>query len=167
MTVAIALAEKPPPQSPTGGGSHVRRAQKTVRATGARPGVLEEPEPQGAAATVGYVAAPVTLFVPPVLGGGDTLDDATVSFLLAQSLLERPGVGGDGGRGEEEGGEEVEEQRGSRGMRLTTVPPLRLPLARGGRGRRGRSANFPSPLLQVVDVPVIINDKFQQLNFQL
>ena len=28
------------------------------------------------------------LLVPPVLGGGDTLDDATVSFLLAQSLLE-------------------------------------------------------------------------------
>ena len=53
------------------------------------PGVFEEPEPQGAAATVGYVAAPEPLFVPPVLGGGDTLDDATVSFLLAQSLLER------------------------------------------------------------------------------
>ena len=27
--------------------------------------------------------------MPPVLGGGDTLDDATVSFLLAQALLER------------------------------------------------------------------------------
>ena len=45
--------------------------------------------PQGAAATVGYVAAAGPLLVPPVLGGGDTLDDATVSFLLAQSLLER------------------------------------------------------------------------------
>ena len=41
------------------------------------------------AATVGYVAAAGPLLVPPVLGGGDTLDDATVSFLLAQSLLER------------------------------------------------------------------------------
>ena len=27
--------------------------------------------------------------MPPVLGDGDTLDDATVSFLLAQSLIER------------------------------------------------------------------------------
>ena len=45
--------------------------------------------PQGAAATVGYVAAAGPLLVPPVLGGGDTLDDATVSFLLAQSLLAR------------------------------------------------------------------------------
>ena len=35
------------------------------------------------------MVAPGPLLVPPVLGGGDTLDDATVSFLLAQSLLER------------------------------------------------------------------------------
>ena len=65
------------------------RAQKTARVTGARPGVLTEPEPQGGAVTVGYVTAPGPLLVPPVLGGGDTLDDATVSFLLAQALLER------------------------------------------------------------------------------
>ena len=45
--------------------------------------------PQDVAAMVGYVAAAGPLLVPPVLGGGDTLDDATVSFLLAQSLLER------------------------------------------------------------------------------
>ena len=65
------------------------RAQKTARVTGARHGVLTEPEPQGGAVTVGYVTAPGPLLVPPVLGGGDTLDDATVSFLLAQALLER------------------------------------------------------------------------------
>ena len=52
------------------------------------PRLLDPPLPQGAV-TVGYVAAPEPLLVPPVLGGGDTLDDATVSFLLAQSLLER------------------------------------------------------------------------------
>ena len=56
---------------------------------GKRPGLPPEPEPQVRAATVGYVAAAGPLLVPPVLGGGDTLDDATVSFLLAQSLLER------------------------------------------------------------------------------
>ena len=65
------------------------RAQKTARVTGARPGVLTELEPQGGAVTVGYVTAPGPLLVPPVLGGGDTLDDATVSFLLAQALLKR------------------------------------------------------------------------------
>ena len=56
---------------------------------GKRPGLPPEPAPQVRAATVGYVAAAGPLLVPPVLGGGDTLDDATVSFLLAQSLLER------------------------------------------------------------------------------
>ena len=45
--------------------------------------------PQGAAATVGYVAAPVPLLAQPVLGGGNTLDAAAVQFLLAQSLLQR------------------------------------------------------------------------------
>ena len=38
---------------------------------------------------------------------------------------------------------------------------------RGGRGRRGGSANFPNPLPQDLDVPVIINDKFQQSVLQL
>ena len=38
-------------------------------------------------ATVGYVAAAGPLLVLPVLGGGDTLEDATVSFLLAQALV--------------------------------------------------------------------------------
>ena len=40
------------------------------------------------AATVGYVAAAGPLLVPPVLGGGDTLDDATVSLLERQELQE-------------------------------------------------------------------------------
>ena len=52
------------------------------------PRLLDPPLPQGAA-TVGNVAAEEPLLVPPVLGGGDTLDDPTVSFLLAQSLVER------------------------------------------------------------------------------
>ena len=56
------------------------RGQKMARAGG---------EWKGGAVTVGYVALPGPLLVPPVLGGGDTLDDATVSFLVAQALLER------------------------------------------------------------------------------
>ena len=47
------------------GGEHDGvRAQKT----GARPGVLEEPEPQGGAVTDGYVAAPVPSQAVPLLG---------------------------------------------------------------------------------------------------
>ena len=48
--------------------------------THARPGVLEEPEPQVRAATVGHVAAAGPLLAQPVLGGGDTLDAAAVQF---------------------------------------------------------------------------------------
>ena len=90
MTVAMALAENlhHSRQKVEGDEHDGLRAQKTARVTGARPGVLTEPEPQGGAVTVGYVADPKPLLVPPVLGGGDTLDDATVSFLLAQALLE-------------------------------------------------------------------------------
>ena len=51
------------------------RAKTTFSA--GRPGVLTEPEPQGGAVTVGYVAAPV-----PLLAG----DARTLSFLLAKSL---------------------------------------------------------------------------------
>ena len=40
-------------------------------------------------------------------------------------------------------------QRGSRGMRLTTLPPLRRPLARGGRGRRRESGRLHVALFYV------------------
>ena len=53
---------------------------------GARPGVLEDPAPQGAAATVGYVAASTPLLVVPSLRGADGVDGTTVSFLLAENL---------------------------------------------------------------------------------
>ena len=60
MTVAMALAENVyHSRQKVGGGEHDGpRAQKTARATGARPGVLTEPEKQGGAVTVGYVSAP-------------------------------------------------------------------------------------------------------------
>ena len=50
------------------------RAQKTANSGGARPEALKDPEPQGGAATVGYVAALVTLVSPPCLQGGDGVD---------------------------------------------------------------------------------------------
>ena len=66
------------------------RAQKTA-SPGERPGVLTEPEPQGRAVTVGYVAAPVQLLAVPLLAGaaGEAVDDAALSFLLKQSLAEK------------------------------------------------------------------------------
>ena len=70
MTVAMALAENlhHSRQKVEGGEHDGPRAQKTARATGARPGVLTEPEPQVGAVTVGYVAAPVPLVSSPIGG---------------------------------------------------------------------------------------------------
>ena len=48
--------------------------------------------PQGAAATVGYVAAAGPLLVPPVLGGGDTLDDAHRLVLTGAVVARASGV---------------------------------------------------------------------------
>ena len=59
------------------------RAQKTVRATGARPGVLQDPEPP----TIGYVAVPGPLLAAPVLAGGDGPDASALAFLVRQAVL--------------------------------------------------------------------------------
>ena len=61
------------------------RAPKTA-SSGQRPGVLTEPEPQGRAVTVGYVAAPGPLLVVPTPHGEDSVDGTTVSFLLTENL---------------------------------------------------------------------------------
>ena len=61
------------------------QAQKTVRATGARPGVVMDPAPQGGAATVGYVA----LLVAPVLAGGDGPNASALAFLVRRRFSRR------------------------------------------------------------------------------
>ena len=63
---------------------------------------------------VGYVTAPGPLLVPPVLGCGDTLKRHRLvpSGAVAARAA---GVAGNGGRGEEEGGDEVEEADGGGG----------------------------------------------------
>ena len=63
------------------------RAQTMVSA-GQRPGVLTEPEPQGGAVTVGYVAAPVPSLAVQLLAGaaGEAVDSSSLRFLLQQSL---------------------------------------------------------------------------------
>ena len=49
-------------------------------------------------------------------------------------------------------------------MSAALQPPARriLSRVRGGRGRKGRGANFLVLLVLVVDVPVLFSDKFQQ-----
>ena len=93
MTVAMALAENlhQSRQKVEGGEHECRRAQKTARATGARPGVLKEPEPQGGAVTDGYVAALVPSLATLVLAGmaGEAVDRTALSYLLQQSLAAR------------------------------------------------------------------------------
>ena len=88
LTVAMALTENlHHSRQKVEGGEHVGpRAQKTARATGARPRVLTEPESQEGAVTVGYVAAPGPLLVVASLAGGDEVDATTVSYLLKAAL---------------------------------------------------------------------------------
>ena len=64
---------------------NVPRHQKTPP-PGKRPGFQPEPEPQGGAATVGYVAAPEPLLVVPSMASGDSVDGITLNFLLKVTL---------------------------------------------------------------------------------
>ena len=66
------------------------RAPKTA-SSGARPGVLEEPEPQGGTVTDGYVAALAPSVARPALAAPtvDGVDAAALSFLVAQSLAQQ------------------------------------------------------------------------------
>ena len=73
------------------GGEHDGpRAQKTARATGAQPGVLTEPEPQGGAVTVSYVL-PRGLLSTPLLAdtAAEAVDARTVKFLLQKTLARK------------------------------------------------------------------------------
>ena len=70
----MALAESYHHAAPR--GQKMARARGVEREVNYEPWLLDPPLTQGAV-TVGYVAAPGPLLVPPVLGGGDTLHDAT------------------------------------------------------------------------------------------
>ena len=88
MTVAMALAENlhHSRQKVEGDEHEGPRAQKTARVSGALPGVLTEPESQGGAATVGYVAAPGPLLEVALMAGGDSVDGTSLQFLVKKAL---------------------------------------------------------------------------------
>ena len=70
LSVAMALAAAQRHSAPKSAGPETYEAprrQNTAKA-GRRPGVLEDPEPQVGAVTVGYVAAPGPLLVVAVAG---------------------------------------------------------------------------------------------------
>ena len=59
--------------------------------SGQRPGVLTEPEPQGRAVTVGYVAAPLPSLSLPVLAdrAAEVVDSSSLRFLTVAALRQR------------------------------------------------------------------------------
>ena len=65
--------------------NHGLRAPKTA-SSGGRPGVLKEPEPQGGAVTVGYVAAPGPLLEAASMAWGDSVDGTALRFLVKKAL---------------------------------------------------------------------------------
>ena len=96
LTVAMALAENfhHSRQKVEGGEHGGLRAQKTARATGVRPGVLEEPEPQGGAGMVGYMPASVPRLQGHRLQGDDGVDGSGVDgsslrYLLGKILVRK------------------------------------------------------------------------------
>ena len=154
------------------------RGQRTARTAGLHPDNLVEPGVQGrlvAHSRPGCGGAPSTSLL--YLAGGDTLDDTSIHFLLEMALLSpeeveqlREAERRKLAREEKE----KEEERRSRGGRddrapgsgvffVSTLRPL--PHLRGGgkRGKRRSSRRLGADsFLPVVDVSVIIYDKFQQ-----
>ena len=137
---------------------------------GVRPAPLSEVAGPQAVVTVGCVAA-VAPSLAVVLVADLLHDDATVQFLLQQSLLARAQEEEEArgaGRGEEDG--TCPSSRTLRKLQSSSWRAL-MPSGGGGRGGgRGRSRgrkNFLVLLVLVVDVPVFINDKFQQSVLQL
>ena len=92
------------------------RAQTTA-SSGGRPRVLKEPEPQGGAVTVGYVAAPGPLLKVLSMAGGDSVDGTALRFLVKKAL-------------ERQKEEEKEERRKAKeARRLEVTALLAVPLA--------------------------------------
>ena len=93
MSVAAALAEAHHHSAPKVGAApnNAPRSQKTARSSGKHPGVLQEPEVQEGAVTVGYVAAPAPFLSSPMLAdaAAEAVDARTVKYLLKAALRRR------------------------------------------------------------------------------
>ena len=170
--------------------AHDPRGQEQLP-PGVRPAPLPEVAGPQAAVTVGYVAAGAPSLAV-VLVSDMLHDDATVQFLLQQSLLARS-------QEEEEAREQEEDKRqeeavvtrmlrleaevmkyaGRDRSQLSDLEKAAVTLVahsdalrrrrerRRSRGRSRGRKKFLVLLVLVVDVPVFINDKFQQFVFQL
>ena len=91
MSVAAALAEAHHHSAPkVGAETHDALRRLKTASAGARPGVLQDPAPQGAV-TVGYVAAPVPFLSSPMLAdaAAEAVDARTIKYLLKAALRRR------------------------------------------------------------------------------
>ena len=91
MSIACALAEAHHHSAPkVGAEQHYASWRQKATSAGARPGVLNDPAPQGAV-TVGYVAAPGPLLSTPSLAdtAAEAVDARTVKFLLQKTLARK------------------------------------------------------------------------------
>ena len=91
QTVPMELAAALHHSRDVGLGTNDGLRAQTTASSGKRPGVLTEPESQGGAVTVGYVAAPVPTLALSVLAAsaGEAVDDRSLRFLLGRSLAEK------------------------------------------------------------------------------
>ena len=139
MSVAAALAEAHHSAPKVGAEAYnAPRSQRTASA-GTRPGVLKDPEPQGAV-TVGYVAAGAPS-LSVVLVSDMMHDDVTVQFLLQQSLL---------ARAQEEGEREKERERtyALYGWHYTPLSSSAVKRRKRKKRRKRRLPRSPRPLLR-------------------
>ena len=95
----------------------------------AHPGVLKEPEVQGGAVTVGYVAAPLPLLEVSSMAGGDSVDGASLRFLLGIILEEKM-------KGEEWSAPRLPRPRGRGKRRKKRRLPRGVRIRRCGQGSR-------------------------------
>ena len=126
MTVAMALVENlhHSRQKVEGGEHDGPRAQKTARATGARPGVLTDPEPQEGAGMVDYMPASVPRLQGHRLNGdgGEAVDGTSLRYLLKKSLARKKE---EEEQEEEEEGGAVSSRRRKKRKKKKKVPKTR------------------------------------------
>ena len=118
LSVAMVLAAAQHHSAPKSAGPvtyDALRGQNTTKA-GRRPGVLKDPEPQGGAITVGYVAASGPLLEVSSMAGGDSVDGTDLPFLVKKAL-------------ERQKEEEEERRKAKEERKLEVTALLAVPMA--------------------------------------